>query len=143
MDLVEEEEAATAVAIMAATAAVIMADMEVAATAAVIMAVMEVAATAAVIMAVMEVAATEVVATAAVIMAVMEVAATGVTATAVVTMDLIARTRVNLLEQKAGKTEVMEILLITLNMKMAGAEEKGGCPMKVMLQTRQISNPFL
>ena len=58
-------------------------------------------------------------------------------------MDLIALTLINLLEQKVGKTEVMEILLITLNMKMVGAEEKGECPMRAMLQTRQISNPFL
>ena len=36
-----------------------------------------------------------------------------------------------------------EILLITLNMKMVGSEEKGECPMRAMLQTRQISNPFL
>jgi hypothetical protein len=52
-------------------------------------------------------------------------------------------TLINLLEQKVGKTEVMEILLITLNMKVVGAEEKGGCPMRAILQTRQISNPFL
>ena len=76
-------------------------------------------------------------ATVAVIMA----AATAATAAAI--MDLIALTLINLLEQKVGKTEVMEILLITLNMKMVGAEEKGECPMRAMLQTRQISNPFL
>ena len=64
-------------------------------------------------------------------------------ATAVVTMDLIALTLINLLEQKVGKTEAMEILLITLNMKMVGAEEKGECPMRAIFQTRQISNPFL
>ena len=58
-------------------------------------------------------------------------------------MDLITLTLINLLEQKVGKTEVMEILLITLNMKMVEAEEKGECPMRAMLQTRQISNPFL
>jgi len=50
---------------------------------------------------------------------------------------------INPLEQKVGKTEVMEILLKTLNTKMVGAEEKGDCPMRAMLQTRQISNPFL
>jgi len=43
---------------------------------------------------------------------------------------------INLLEQKVGKTEAMEILLITLNMKMVGAEEKGECPMRAMLQMR-------
>ena len=58
-------------------------------------------------------------------------------------MDLIALTLINLLEQKVGKIEAMEILLIILNMKMVGAEEKGACPMTAMLQTRQISNPFL
>ena len=130
MDLVEEEEAATAAAIMAAmevaaTAAAIMAAMEVAA--------MEVAATAAAIIVAMEVAAT-----AAAIMAAMEVAAT-----AAAIMDLISLTPINLLVQKGGKTEVMEILLTTLNMKMVGAEEKGECPMRAILQTRQISNPFL
>ena len=56
---------------------------------------------------------------------------------------IIALTLINLLEQKVGKTEVMEILLITLNTKMGGVEEKGECPMRAMLQTRQISNPFL
>ena len=64
-------------------------------------------------------------------------------AMAVVIMDLIARTLINLLVQKVGKTEVMEILLITLNMKMVGAEEKGGCPMRAIPQTRQIKSPFL
>jgi hypothetical protein len=78
------------------------------------------------------------VATEAVIMAVTEVVAT-----AAVVMDLMARTPINLLEQKVGKTEVMEMLLTTLNMKMVGAEEKGECPMRAILQTRQISNPFL
>jgi hypothetical protein len=94
---------------------------------------MEAAATAAAIMVVMEVAATV-----AAIMVVMEVAAT-----VAAIMDLIALTLINLLEQKVGKTEAMEILLIILNMKMVGAEEKGACPMTAMLQTRQINNPFL
>ena len=62
---------------------------------------------------------------------------------AVVILNVIALTVINLLEQKVGKIEVMEILLITLNMKMVGVEEKGECPMMVVLQTRQISNPFL
>ena len=75
---------------------------------------MEVAATAAVIMVAMAAAAT-----AAVIMVAMAAAM------AAVIMDLIALMLINLLEQKVGKTEVMEILLITLIMKMVGAEEKG------------------
>jgi hypothetical protein len=58
-------------------------------------------------------------------------------------LNLIILTLINLLEQKVGKIEVMEILLKTLNMKMVGAGEKGGFPMRVMLQMRQISNPFL
>ncbi len=90
------------------------------------------------------VAATAVAATAVAIMvAATAVAATVVAATAVAIMDLIALTLINLLEQKVGKTEVMEILLITLNMKMVEAEEKGECQMGAMLQARQISNPFL
>ena len=64
-------------------------------------------------------------------------------ATVAAIMDLIVLTLINLLEQKVGKTEAMEILLIILNMKMVGAEEKGECPMRAILQTRQISNPFL
>ena len=64
-------------------------------------------------------------------------------ATAVAIMDLIVLTLINLLEQKGGKTEVLEILLITLNMKMVGVEEKEECLMRAMLQTRQINNPFL
>jgi len=62
---------------------------------------------------------------------------------AVIAVAAIALTLINLLEQKVGKTEVMEIPLTTLNTKMVGAEERGGCPMRVMLQTRQINNPFL
>ena len=81
-------------------------------------------------------------------MAVVAMAAviTAVAMAAVITavaMDLIVLTLINLLEQKVGKTEVTEILLITLNTKMVGAEEKGEFPMRAMLQTRQISNPFL
>ena len=60
-----------------------------------------------------------------------------------VILNLIVLTLINLLEQKVGKIEVMEILLKTLNMKMVGAGEKGECPMRIMLQMRQISNPFL
>jgi hypothetical protein len=64
-------------------------------------------------------------------------------ATVVAVLDLTVLTLINLLEQKVGKTEVMEILLITLNMKMVGAGGKGEFPMRVIPQTRQISNPFL
>jgi len=66
-----------------------------------------------------------------------------VAATVVVIMDLIALTLISLLEQKVGKIEVMEILLKTLNMKVVEVEEKGESPMRAMLQTRQIRNPFL
>ena len=62
---------------------------------------------------------------------------------AAVILNLIALRLINLLEQKVGKTEVMEIPLITLNTKMAGVEEKGECPMRATLQMRQFSNPFL
>ena len=93
-------------------------------------------ATAAVIMAVATVA----VAREVVIMAVATVAvATVVVATAVV----IALTLINLLEQKVGKTEVMVILLKTLNMKVVGAGEKEECLVRVILQTSKINNPFL
>ena len=81
------------------------------------------------------------------------VAATAAVATAVVAtaaaivvvaiLDLVVLSLINPLAQKVGKTEVMEILLKTLNMKMAGVEEKEDCPMRAMLQMRQISNPFL
>jgi hypothetical protein len=60
-----------------------------------------------------------------------------------VILDLIALTLINLLEQKVGKTEVMEILLKMMHTKMVGAGEKGECPMRAMFQTRQIRNPFL
>ena len=79
-------------------------------------------------------------------MVVMEAAAMAVVimaATVVVVLYLTVLTLINLLEQKVGKTEVMEMLLTTLNMKMVGAEEKGECPIRTTLQTRQISNPFL
>ena len=66
-----------------------------------------------------------------------------VVATVVVILNLIVPTLINLLEQKVGKTEVMEILLKTLNMKVVGAEEKGECLTRAILQTRQIRNPFL
>jgi hypothetical protein len=114
--------------------------------AAVIMAVTGEVAMAAVIMAVTEevaMAAVMMVATGEVAMAAVIMVATGEVAMAAVIMDLIAQMLINLLEQKVGKIEVMEIHLIILNMKMVGAEEKGECPMRTTLQTRQISNPFL
>jgi hypothetical protein len=88
-------------------------------------------------------AAMEVVIMAAAMEVVIMAAAMEVVAMEVVILDPIALTQINLLEQKVGKTEVMEMLLTTLNMKMVGAEEKGECPMRAILQTRQISNPFL
>ena len=57
-------------------------------------------------------------------------------ATAVVILNPIALILINLLEQKVGKTEAMEILLKILNMKVVGAGEKGESPMRVMLQMR-------
>ena len=57
--------------------------------------------------------------------------------------NLLAPTLINLLDQKVGKTEVMAILLKTLHMKVVGVGEKEEFPMKAMLQTRQIRNPFL
>ena len=80
---------------------------------------------------------------AAVTAAVIIIEAIAAAATAAVPLDLIAHTIINLLEQKVGKTEVMEILLKTLNMKVAEAEEKEVLPMTVMLLARIISNPFL
>ena len=60
-----------------------------------------------------------------------------------VTLDLIVLTLINLLEQKVGKTEAMEILLKTLNMKVVEAEEKGEFLIRVMSQMRKTSNPVL
>ena len=50
--------------------------------------------------------------------------------------DLIALTLTNRQEQKVGKTEVMETLLKTLNMKIVGVGEKGEFPTRTILQTR-------
>jgi len=58
-------------------------------------------------------------------------------------LNLIALTLINLQGQMDGKTEVMEILLKMLNMKVAGAGEKGEFQMRAMPQMKQISNPFL
>jgi hypothetical protein len=58
-------------------------------------------------------------------------------------LNLIILTITNLPERKVGKIEVMETLLITLNMKVVGAGEKGEFPMRQMYQTKKISNPFL
>ena len=66
-----------------------------------------------------------------------------VAVTVAVILKPIALILINLLAQMVGKTEVMEILLKILNMKAVGAGEKGESPMRAMLQTRQIRNPFL
>ena len=130
--------AITAVAMVVATAAAIIVVATAVATAvAVIVVAMAVATAVAIIVVAM------VVATAAAIIVVATAAAVIVVAMAVATMDLVALTLINPLEQKVGKTEVMEIQLKTLNMKMAEAGEKGECQMRAMLQTRKISNPFL
>ena len=63
--------------------------------------------------------------------------------TTVVIPNLVVLILINLLVLKAGKIEVMEILLKTLNMKAVGAGEKGEFPIRAMLQMKQISNPFL
>ena len=119
MDLVEEEEV------------VIMAAMEAVATA---------VATAVVIMAAMAEAMAVVIIVAATAEAMVVVII--VAATAVAILNLMVLILINLLEQKVGKTEVMGILLKTLNMKVVGAEEKGECPVRAMLQLIQIRNPF-
>ena len=66
-----------------------------------------------------------------------------VAAMVVAILNLIALTLINLLERKVGKIEVMENLLKTQNMKVAGVGEKEECPMIVIPQMRQIRNPFL
>ena len=85
-----------------------------------------------------------VVITAATVVAMVAVIITAATVVAMVAVipNLIVLL-LNLLEQKAGKIEVMEILLKTLNMRVVGAGEKGEYPKRVTLQTRQIRNPFL
>ena len=116
MDPVEEEEAATAAAIMVAMAAAIIVAM----------------------------AAAIMVAMAAAIMVAMAVATMAMAvATTVATLNLILPTPIKLLEQKAGKIEVMAVLLKILNTKMVEAGEKGEILMEVMHQTKRISNPFL
>ena len=64
-------------------------------------------------------------------------------ATAEVILNLIVLILINLLGQKVGKIEAMEILLKTLNMKVVGAGEKGEFLIRTTLQVRKISNPFL
>ena len=128
MDLVEGEEVAMAAVIAAVTAVVI------AAVTAVAIAAVTAVAIAAVGMAAVIAAVT------AVVIAVVTAVVIAVV-TAVVVLNLIAFTLINLLGQKVGKTEVMEILLKTLNMKVGGAGEKGECLM--ILQKKQIRNPSL
>tara|TARA_A100001388_G_C28421878_1_gene335502 strand:+ start:215 stop:571 length:357 start_codon:yes stop_codon:yes gene_type:complete len=118
VDLGEEEEAVMAVAIVAATVAA-----TAAATAEVI-----VAATAEVIVAATVVAI--VAAMAEVIEAVM--AEVIVAAMAEVIVDQVLLTLISLQVQKAGKIEVMVILLKTPNMKVVEVEEKEECLMIVM-----------
>ena len=72
-----------------------------------------------------------------------QVVVTLVVAIVVAILNPTALILINLLGQKVGKTEVMEILLKILNMKVVGAEEKGECLTRATLQTRQIRNPFL
>ena len=62
---------------------------------------------------------------------------------AVVILNLIILTPINPQVLKVGKTEVLETLLKTLNMKVAEAEEKGEFLMRIMPQMRIINNPFL
>ena len=75
--------------------------------------------------------------------AAMEVAMEVVIIAAAMEGVIIALMLINLLEQKVGKTEVMEILLKTLNTKVAGVGEKEEFLMRVMLPMKQINNPFL
>ena len=75
----------------------------------------------------------------AAVMVVVIVEAVMVVATAAVAI----RNLINLLEQKVGKTEVMETLLKTLSLKVAGAGEKGEFQVTATLQVKKISTPFL
>ena len=88
-----------------------------------------------VIMAAMVAEATAVV----VIMAAMVAEATAL----VVTPNPTLLTLINLLAQKVGKIEVMEILLKLLIMKVVESEEKGVFPIKVIRQMTKLSNLFL
>ena len=115
---VEEEEAATAEVIVAAVTAEVI-------VAAVTVAVIVAAVTAEVIVAAV---------TAEVIVAAV---------TAGVILNLIALILINLLDQKVGKTEAMEILLKILNLKAVEVGEKEEFLMRATLQMRQIRNPFL
>ena len=58
-------------------------------------------------------------------------------------VNLMPLTLIKLPEQKAGKIEVMETLLKTLNMKVVEVGEKEEFLMRVILQTTKINNPFL
>ena len=64
-------------------------------------------------------------------------------AMAAVILHLITLTPINLPEQKVGKTEVMETLLKTQNMKVGGVGEKGAFLMRVKPPMKKINNPFL
>ena len=65
-----------------------------------------------------------------------------ITVAMVVILNLILFIPINRPVLKVGKIEAMEILLKTLNMKVAEAEGKEVLPMTVMLLARIISNPF-
>ena len=127
MDLVEAEEVVIAVASMVVATVVVIA-------VAAMVEVIAVVATVVVIAVAAMVAVATVVATVVVI---------AVAAMAMLPLDLIVLSLINLLEQKVGKIEVMEIHLKILNMRVGGAGEKGECRMIAMLQARQIKNPFL
>ena len=91
--------------------------------------------------------------TVAAIVAVTVVAIVAVTAEAIVVVTAEAIVVVTVVEvipirtsplvRKDGKIEVMEILLIILNMRVVEVEEKEESLMKVISQTKTISNLFL
>ena len=90
--------------------------------------------TAAAVMAVVTAVAVMAAVTAVVVMAV-------VTAVALVILNLLL-TRINLLEQKVGKIEVMEICLKILTLKTAEVEEKEALQVILKYLKKGIKNPF-
>jgi hypothetical protein len=77
-----------------------------------------------------------------VIMAVMAAAMAAATVVVVI-MNLAIRIQINLLVLKAGKIEVMETLLKTLNLKVEEAGGKEEFHMMVIYQVMRTNNPFL
>jgi hypothetical protein len=65
-----------------------------------------------------------------------------VTAVAVIILNLLLLTSINLLEQKVGKIEVMEILPKILTLKMAEVEEKEVLQAILKYLKKGIKNPF-